>query len=81
MNNESEKAMWRCKPVDNPWTLDSLLKRLFLLFYLHQTKFHTKIKTNYVIMNSLKLSIHAQSLNPESMVTTSLVEEQNTVCN
>ncbi|HFO6581584.1 TPA: hypothetical protein ACHKUO_005549, partial [Escherichia coli] len=27
MNNESEKAMWRCKPMDNPWTLDSLLKK------------------------------------------------------
>ncbi|HHY7184400.1 TPA: hypothetical protein ACV8DA_005714, partial [Escherichia coli] len=27
MNNESEKAMWRCKPVDNPWTFTSLLKK------------------------------------------------------
>ncbi|MDZ4883659.1 hypothetical protein GLO37_23230 [Escherichia coli] len=27
MNNESEKAMWRCKPMDNPWTFTSLLKK------------------------------------------------------
>ncbi|GDO95318.1 hypothetical protein [Escherichia coli] len=27
MNNKSEKDMWRCKPMNNPWTLDSLLKK------------------------------------------------------
>ncbi|EEQ7746527.1 hypothetical protein ACNCW9_004814 [Escherichia coli] len=28
MNNESEKAMWRCKPVDNPWTFSSFAKKV-----------------------------------------------------
>ncbi|EFE1470678.1 hypothetical protein PQ324_003655 [Escherichia coli] len=28
MNNESEKAMWHCKPVDNPWTFNSLVKKI-----------------------------------------------------
>ncbi|HAH9782237.1 hypothetical protein [Escherichia coli] len=28
MNNESEKTMWRCKPVDNPWTFSSFAKKV-----------------------------------------------------
>ncbi|EEC7778565.1 TPA: hypothetical protein ACHKBA_003785 [Escherichia coli] len=32
MNNESEKAMWRCKPMDNPWTFNSLVKKVTCAF-------------------------------------------------
>ncbi len=45
MNNESEKAMWRCKPVDNPWTFTSLLKKQSVPFYQisHLLKINPKI--------------------------------------